>query len=148
MAGTPKPGRITELAIETVVTIPATLPLAVTRIGGVQDCDLKISVTTIDVTDKDSDGWDEFLAGQGSASIDGTCVYEEDDLGQEKFIDAILAKTMPKFRFRPWGATPTADEWVVIGFPTSATISSPNKDALSFPFSIQISGKPTRSNQP
>ena len=144
MAGTPKPGRVTDLAIETVIGAG---PLAFTRIGGVQDCDLKISVTTIDVTDKDSNGWDEFLAGQGSASIDGTCVYEEDDVGQDLFVTVILAKTMPKFRFRPWGTLVTADEYVCLGFPTSATISSPNKDALSFPFSIQISGKPTKAVQ-
>lgn len=137
MAGTPKPGRITDLSIDAVL------------IGGIQDATLEISRNAIDVTNKDDAGWDSFINGQGSASISGTCVYEEDDAGQEDLIDAILAgsDTLNVFVFRPWGASVGADMWTWNGMVTSANVDSPNKDALSFPITIQLSGAPTRADQ-
>lgn len=133
--GTPSAGYVSYLAIAGV------------EVGGLQDCTLDVNVATIDVTDKDSGGWDEFIAGQGSASISGTCVYEEDDAGQEDVIDAILAKTVASWVFRPLGTGAGQDEWTCNGFVTSVQISSPNKEALSFPFSVQLTGQPTRADQ-
>jgi predicted secreted protein len=135
MAGTPKPGRLSTLSIGGVA------------IGGLQDATLDVQRAEIDTTDKDSAGWDEFIPGQGSLSINGTCVYEEDDAGQEDLIDAILAGTTASFVFRPWGASSGADQWTATGFPTSTQLDSPNKEALSFPFTIRLSGAPTRANQ-
>lgn len=144
MSGTPQPGHVSELEVEDTVGGGT-----FTEIGGLQDMELAINRQPFDTTDKDSAGWDEFIAGQGNATISGTCVYEEDDDGQRLFVDYILSGEKPLFRFRPWGtdtSTP-ADQWSCSGIATSTTISSPNKDALSFPFSVQLSGKPARVAQ-
>lgn len=133
--GTPAAGRIT------------TLSIAAVAVGGLQDVRLEVSMNPIDVTDKDSAGWDEFIGGQGSLTMSGTCVYEEDDPGQEDFIDAVIAKTSASYVFRPLGANTGDDEWTVNGFITSSTIDSPNKEALGFDFSIQLTGTPTRAGQ-
>lgn len=135
MAGTPKPGRL------------STLSLAGVAIGGIQDMTLDVQRAEIDTTDKDSAGWDEFITGQGSLSINGTANYEEDDAGQEDLIDAIIAGTTGSYVFRPWGTDVGQDEWTATGFPTSTQIDSPNKEQISFPFTIRLSGAPTRADQ-
>jgi hypothetical protein len=117
------------------------------RIGGLQDATLDLQQAEIDTTDKDSAGWDEFIPGQKSLTLNGTCVYEEDDLGQDAFIDAILNGTQHEFLLRPWGASAGADEWIMYGFPTSTQLDSPNKEALSLPFTIRLSQQPIRQNQ-
>lgn len=133
--GTPKPGRITTLTMDGVA------------IGGAQDMTLDVQRAEIDTTDKDSAGWDEFITGQGSLSLNGTCNYEEDDQGQDDLLDAILNGTQHEFVMRPWGASDGADEWTMFGFPTSVQIDSPNKEQISFPFTIRLTMQPARANQ-
>jgi predicted secreted protein len=141
--GTPQAGRISDLDIETTVGGGT-----YTALGGLQDANLKVAKAEIDVSDKDSGGWDEFIPGQGSATIDGSLVYEEDDAGQALLITSILASDVRSVRFRMWGVDPGQDQWVCNGFITSADLSSPNKEALGFSFSIRLTGKPTKSTQP
>jgi predicted secreted protein len=141
--GTPRAGRLSKIDIENAVSSGVYMD-----IGGVQDAKLKITVNAIETTDKDSAGWDEFIVGNGNATIDLTCVYEEDDTGQAELIEIILSKERRNFRFRPWGDVTSSDEWIWNGLPTSVEIDSPNKDALSFPVSIQLSGTPINQNQP
>lgn len=143
MPGTPQPGRISDLDLETT-------PLGgtYTAIGGLQDMNLKVAKSEIEVTDKDSLGWDEFIVGQGNATIDGSCVYEEDDAGQALLITSIMAGDTRLVRFRMWGADSGKNEWICKGFITSTDLSSPNKEAQSFNFSIRLTGKPTKQAQP
>lgn len=140
--GTPKAGRLSKIDIETAVSGGT-----YTDLGGVQDATLSVNLADIDVTDKDSAGWDEAIPGQGSLQIQMTCNYEEDDSGQAKLITAIINKETRLFRFRPWGDTSGADQWVCYGFPTSEDIESPNKEALSFGVTIKLTGTPTQSDQ-
>lgn len=142
MAGTPKPGRISTLEIE---QSPGSGTY--TQIGGCQELKLAISQHDIDVTDKDSAGYEEGIPGNTGLVISGTMNYEEDDAGQIKFITCLLNKEVRSFRWRPWGTNVGHDQWICNGFPTSQEINSPNKEALSFPFSVKLTGTPTHSTQ-
>lgn len=140
--GTPVAGRVTDLEIETEADSGT-----FTMCGGLKDVRLSMSFGALDVTDKDSNGFDEFIAGQTNATITGTLNYEEDDPGQVKMITMAMGKEKRKFRFRPWGVSAGADQYVWSGIITSLEIDSPNKDPLSTPFTIQLSGAPTTSDQ-
>lgn len=140
--GAPRAGRVSDLDVETTVSGGT-----YTAVAGVQDCTLSMSMTPIDVTDKDSNGVDEFIVGQSTYKLSGNLVYEEDDAGQAILITMMLNRETRLFRFRPWGVSSGADQWVCYGVMTSLQVESPNKEALAMPFEVQLSGTPTQSNQ-
>lgn len=140
--GAPRAGRVSDIDVETTVGGGT-----YTALAGVQDASLALAMTPIDVTDKDSNGVDEFIAGQSTYKLSGTMVYEEDDAGQAILITMAINKELRLFRFRPWGVSVGADQWVAYGVVTSLQIDSPNKEAISTPFEVQLSGTPTLSNQ-
>lgn len=107
---------------------------------GLQDATYDIQVATQDVTKKSSGGWDAYQPGNGSHSLSGTCVYEEDDPVQADMITKTTAKTEVFAKFRPLAYSSGNNQFVGHGFFTQQQVSSPNKEAISFPMGFQYTG--------
>lgn len=122
-----------------------------TAIGGVQDARLVVNREEIEVTDHDSAGWKEYIAGNGDITLEVTANYEEGDAGQDLILDNIEVDdgTLRHFRFRPKGTDiGVNEEWIdMAGFVTGSPISTPTGGANTFNFSIRVSGAPTRAVQ-
>lgn len=135
--GTPKPGRVTLVAIET-----SSGSGTYTAIAGVREATLTMTRNAIEVTDKDSAGSDEFIPGNHNYQLQLSGTYEEDDSGLGKLLDHIV--TVGETRM--WSFKPidgTSDRYRCSGFVVSTDINSPNKDDLTWNATIQLSGAPT-----
>ena len=119
-----------------------------TAIGGVKDASLAKGHSPFDVTDFDSGAWEEAIAGRGAWTFDFTMNYDEADTGWELLVAQHLLNTKLYFRYRPRGDTTGYKEYIFQGFVTALDDSSPNDGAAETSCSVQMSGTPTRQNQP
>lgn len=111
---------------------------AATALGGQTGATLNRSANTIDVTDKNSDGWAESMAGVKSWSIDCDMFVSLGDTALETLFTAFDARTPVEVEIRI-GANDSADGYTYTG---SAVITDfpedyPQDDAVSISMSLQ-----------
>lgn len=60
-------------------------------IGGQQNCSLSLEADTIDISNKNSDGWADFIAGARSWTVSCDGQFITDDAGQQALMAAFVA---------------------------------------------------------
>jgi len=113
-----------------------------TKVGGQSEATLTLSAGTIDVTDKDSQGWEEALLGNRSAELEFDAFLIEDDDGYEALKTAFLGGTELDLRL----TTPTKTyrgKFILTELP----IESPGDDAATVSFSLKANGAITEADR-
>ena len=62
-----------------------------TAIGGQQNCSLSLEADTIDISNKNNDGWASFIGGAKSWSVSCDGQFITDDAGQKALMEAFVA---------------------------------------------------------
>ncbi len=84
-----------------------------TTVGGQRNGTLKMSMDTVDVTSKDSNGWTERLAGNRDWSIDFDALLIEGDAGLSQLESAYLGQKKVQVQFvTPLGAKYQGDAFL------------------------------------
>jgi len=118
-----------------------------TAVGGVKDVSMSFSGATIEVTDFDSAGWQQFLSGNRTMTLSATMNYDEADAGQDIIWTSNHASTTIYYRWRPGGSTSTLMQWVSQGIITSLEETQAQDGAAELSMDIQLTGTPTMSAQ-
>ena len=120
-----------------------------TDVGGVTEAGISNARGKIDVTDWDSAGWRENLAGFGELTLTFTHNYDESNAGQDIIRTAAQAGNQLYFRYRPAGdGSGTKDEVIGKYLLDSYEDSSPNEGAVTSSGSASSTGAPTFQQQP
>ena len=102
---------------------------------------------TIDVSNKDSGGWQESLYGQGSATIDFEGVFAED--GSWGFDEAYTAITTKAVLTARIATSVTGDKYYEAEcLLTSLTQTAPMEDKVTFSGSLLMTGAPSTGTNP
>jgi TP901-1 family phage major tail protein len=119
----------------------------VLKIGGVTVAKLKsnsisANAAAIDVSNKDSAGWQESIYGQRSGSFDFDGVFAEDgSWGFDEGFAAITGKTTLTAR---WTSAANGDKYYeATCLLTSISETAPMEDAVTFTGTLQWTGAPT-----
>ncbi len=106
-----------------------------TKVGGQKDATFDRGSGTIDVTDKDSQGWEENLPGNRNWSISFESFIIEDDAGFLEIEDAFDNQTQKQFQIITPG-------YAYMGKATVEALSmaGPNADAGTFSFTLKGTG--------
>lgn len=119
---------------------------AYVEIGKVTDLSASLSTKEVDMSDFDSDGWEESEAGDSTGSLSITCNYDEADTGQEAALNAFYAKSKDNWYWR--GATGTGNaELVAPCYITACERSGARGAAQQLKITLKIAGKPTEDDQ-
>lgn len=102
------------------------VPVYVT-IGGSRNGTLDLTMSPIDVTDKDSNDWKELLAGVKEWEVSGEIVYDEGDAAIAQIKADCLAGTKTKVKMK----TLDSNEFVGSCFVTKLNWASPHDGAVS-----------------
>lgn len=102
-----------------------------TAVGGQKGATLNRSAETIDVTDKNSNGWSENMAGIKSWSLDCDGFVVLNDKALEKLEDAFENRTPVKVEMAI-GKKKYSGEGYIVDFP----IEAPLDDAVTYSLSI------------
>jgi TP901-1 family phage major tail protein len=105
---------------------------------------LGIEANMIDVSNKDSLGWAEFIPGQRSWTIDGDFVFHFDaTYGLDDFFDAMINRTALTVKL----STEVTGDFYFTGtaYPTSTSLEAPMEDATTYSASFQGTGVLTKS---
>ena len=105
------------------------------KVGGQGDATLTRSMGTIDVTDKDSQGWEEVLIGNRTAELEFDAFLIEDDAGFEALETAFEDRTEVDLRL----TTPTQTyrgKFILTEFP----IEAPKDDSATISFTLKANG--------
>lgn len=109
-----------------------------TKIGGQKDATVNFSRADIDVTDKDSAGWEESIPGNRRLEVDCDCFFIEDDAGTLEIIEAwTLAPDSVMLEAQVITKVKTYQG--AFGF-SKAGIKASEKDAAAFSFSLKSTG--------
>jgi predicted secreted protein len=120
-----------------------------TDVGGVTAAVISNARGKIDVTDWDSAGWKENLAGFGELTLTFTHNYDEANAGQDIIRTAAQAGSQLYFRYRPGGdGSGSLDETIGLYNIDSYEDSSPNEGAVTSSGSCSSTGTPTFQQQP
>lgn len=115
-----------------------------TAIGHTTSCSLSLSLDLPDATTKDSNGYQEVIAGlrSGELSFDGLVAYDDTNNAIE-MADYLLARTQLTCVF---GTEETGDAiYTAEGFLSSVEMSAEMEAAVSYSGSITITGAITKS---
>lgn len=102
-----------------------------TAVGGQKGCTLNRSAETIDVTDKNSNGWSENMAGIKSWSVDMDGFVVLEDTALEKLAEHFEQRKPVKVQLDMGGARYSGDAYIV-DFP----IEAPLDDAVTYSLSL------------
>lgn len=96
----------------------------------------------IDVSNKDSNGWQESIYGQGSGSFECEGVFAENGTwGFDEAYTALTAKTVLTIRY---GTTTAGDKYYEGEcLLTSLTQTAPMEDKVTFSCTLQLTGEPS-----
>jgi predicted secreted protein len=109
-----------------------------TKIGGQSDATINFNRGKIEVTDKDSQGWEESLPGNRNLSVDCDCFLIEDDAGiLEIFGGWVDAPDSVMLEAQVITKAKTYTGAYVFG---KGGIKASEKDAAKFSFSLESSG--------
>lgn len=115
-----------------------------------QSCSLSVNMDTIDITTKDSSGWNEFIGGvrNFTLSADGLMDFNSTatDTEFDQLFDQLNGRTAVDFTFT-LAATASGDYFYTgDGFITSIEISGGTEDAPTYSVSIQGTGVLTQTD--
>lgn len=111
-----------------------------TKVGGQGDATLTRSAATIDITDKDSQGWEEALLGNRSAELEFDAFLIEDDTGFATLEEAFENGTEVDLRL-----TTPANTYRGMFLITDMPIEAPKDDAATISFSLKANGAITKA---
>lgn len=137
-----KQGRLSSVAISTDggATYAA--------IGSLVDATFNLDRSTIDVTDRGSGEWTDFLPGRKSGTIDLTCNWNVADAALVSLVTAFYAEptTSLMVRFRP---DTVAGElsYAASCFVSALSKSAPGEDKVSMDVTLQITGAVAKTAQ-
>jgi len=113
-----------------------------TKVGGQKGASLSLSGETIDVTDKDSAGWEETLMGNRAAEAEFDAFLIEDDAGFEAIKSAYFSRAEIDLRLTTQAKTYQAN-WVV----TELSIEGAHDDASVTSMSLKANGAVTEADK-
>ena len=131
----------------TIIGLYADISGTLTKVANATSHSLSLASDMIEVTNKDSAGWKEFLAGEkgGTISVDGR--FEEDGSvgsGAYSFKDLMDKLVAGTTLLAVWGSNVTGDvKTSVEVYVSNLELSAPQNDAASFTCSLQITGAVT-----
>jgi predicted secreted protein len=109
-----------------------------TKIGGQSDATINPGRGKIEVTDKDSGGWEESIPGNRNFGVDCDCFLIEDDAGILEIFDAwIAAADSVMLELQVITKLKTYTGAFVFG---KGGIKASEKDAAKFSFSLESTG--------
>jgi predicted secreted protein len=112
-----------------------------TTIAKLKSNSFTVNRAAIDVSNKDSGGWQESIYGQGSGSFDFEGVFAEDaTYGFKQGYLALVNKTTVTAK---WAAATGDMYYEAACLVTSMTETAPMEDAVTFTGTLQITGAPT-----
>lgn len=118
------------------------LKIETTTVAKLTSNNITFSRAAIDVSNKDSGGWQESIYGQGSGSIDCEGVFDEaGSWGADEAYTAIVNKSVLTAR---WATAVAGDKYYEAEcLLTSFSMSAPNEDKVTFTCSLQFTGAPS-----
>lgn len=123
------------------------LKIGATNVAKLVSNSFNLNRAAIDVSNKDSGGWQESIYGQGSATIDFEGVFSEDGTwGFDEAYAAMVAKTVLTARI---ATSVTGDKYYEGScLLTSLTQTVPMEDKVTFSGTLQLTGAPTTGTNP
>jgi predicted secreted protein len=119
-----------------------------TNIASAQQISIKINGKTIDATDHDTGGWEDFLLGTMSWDANSEHVYIEGDASQNAALfDALVNQTLLTLNFYPQVGT-GKQYYTGTAFVTSWELAAPSSDVTKIKASFKGAGALTRASQP
>ena len=106
-----------------------------TKVGGQRGATLTLNVDTAEITDKDSQGWREYLPTLKSWTLEFENFYIDDDAGVLELRNAFLNKEKKQVRLKTANETYTGYAYV-----TSFPVEAPLDDVVTISFSLQGTG--------
>lgn len=118
--------------------------IGATALSNIEDCSLEINSADIDVTDKDSGGWAEFLAGLKDWTITVSGILDFAGVENvDEIVDDIINGVSASIKF---STTITGDsEFAGTGRYNNISISAPKEDKVSWSATIRGSGPLARN---
>ena len=118
------------------------LKIETTTIAKLTSNNISFSRAAIDVSNKDSGGWQESIYGQGSGSFDCEGVFDEGGTwGADEAYAAIVAKTVLTTR---WASAVSGDKYYEAEcLLTAFSMSAPMEDKVTFSCTLQMTGAPS-----
>lgn len=107
-----------------------------TAMGGETGVTLNLNESTTDVTDKDSAGWKETLAGVKDWNAACTCHYEAGDAAGDQIEDDMIASTLAKCQIKTINSKVYSGDCRY----TSMTWGANHDGAVSFGFTAEGTG--------
>jgi predicted secreted protein len=112
-----------------------------TTIAKLKSNSFTVNRAAIDVSNKDSGGWQESIYGQGSGSFDFEGVFAEDAAyGFKQGYLALVNKSTATAR---WAGATGDMYYEATCLVTSMTETAPMEDAVTFTGTLQMTGAPT-----
>jgi predicted secreted protein len=136
----PKQGRLSSLGISTTGGAPYT------SLGSLIDATFNRAKSEIDVTDRDSLDWTEFLAGRKSATIDGVANWDVADAQLMALLTAWDDDSGIDILWR-FDTIAGEEEFTASVIVTDFTTPSPGEDKSSVNFTLRITGAVTQATQ-
>lgn len=111
-----------------------------TAVGNLVSFDMSRSMNAVDVTDNDSAGDKEYLAGDRDGTVSITCRYETGDGGQDELIAAFNSSSSVVFlRYFPQGVS-VAEHYTFQVYLTGMSVPSEHEATVDITFDGQMTG--------
>ena len=110
-------------------------------LGAQKNCTLSLEADSIDVSNKNSFGWSDFIPGTKNWSISCDGQFITDDQGQKALMDAYIASTFVDIEMKNEGETIYYKGKAMI---TSLELDAPYDDV--FAYSVEFTGKGALAN--
>lgn len=115
-----------------------------------QTCSLSINMDTIDITTKDSSGWNEFIGGAKSFTLSADGLMDFNSTGTDtefdQLFDQLSGRTAVDFTFTLASTTSGDYFYTGDGYITSLEVSGGTEDAPTYSVSIQGTGALTQTD--
>lgn len=118
-----------------------------TKVPGVHDITMTVTVQEIDASDHDSSGWGEKLTGTSDWSVDVSGIYKDQDTEQLALIALSIAGTAAAFKMRPNGTGTGQTEFSGNARVGTWTITGPQDGVQAFNFKLSGAGALTPGTQ-
>lgn len=122
------------------------LYVGATKVGNLTANGFSVNIQTRETTNKDTGGWDTFLASNGTWTMDAEGFFAEDaTYGYEDLYDALVAKTAVTIMT---SSEVTGDKtYTGSAIITSLERSHPDKENVTFSVSFQGTGSLTKATK-
>ncbi len=136
----PKQGRLSSLGVSTTGGAPYT------AIDSAVDLAFNRSKSEINVTDRGSGSWTEFLPGRKDATIDGTVNWDIADAALMTLLAAFEDDSGIDILFR-LDTVADEKEWTASVIVTNFSTPAPGEDKASVNITLRINGAPSEATQ-